>query len=176
MCADTRVGTTLLVCMLLQIYLYLERFRIAMATPATNYRGFMLKPKKTHTLRAFLSSSFLFSPIREIASEQMGLQQPYRGLFVHQEPFVPCFHKAEQMQLLLESVGISGVCFPVTWISRILAMRSPSPVALFSPRISWCGEVYNCQSCTALWKDSPLLQPEKLWCVFCVPELWVPGR
>lgn len=65
------------------------------------------------------------------------------------------------MQLLLESVGISGVCFPVTQISRILAMKSPSPVPLFSSRISWWGEVYNSWSCIALLgKDSPLLQPE----------------
>lgn len=53
-------------------------------------------------------------------------------------------------QLLLESVGISGVCSPVPVIRSVLAMGPPSLVALVISRTSQWGVVCNCWACTAL--------------------------
>lgn len=62
MCADARKGTNTAHLHVASDLPLFRRLRIAMATPITNRKGFMLKPQKAHTLRAFLSSSFLFSP------------------------------------------------------------------------------------------------------------------
>lgn len=70
--AATREGRRLPPSTLLRFYLYSKRLRITMATPITRCEGFRLKPPKVRTLRAFLSSSPIFS-ITEITSEQMGL-------------------------------------------------------------------------------------------------------
>lgn len=90
------------------------------------------------------------------------------------EPFVPWLWEAEQTQLLAESVGISGVCFPVTQISRIVAMKSVQWLFLVP---GYLGGVRSVTAGLALLclKDSPLPQPGKLWCVFCVPEFQSPG-
>lgn len=90
------------------------------------------------------------------------------------EPFVPWLWEAEQTQLLAESVGMSGVCFPVTQISRIVAMKSVRWLFLVP---GYLGRVRSVTAGLALLclKDSPLPQPGKLWCVFCVPEFQSPG-
>jgi len=113
-------------------------------------------------------SLFLIFSITEITFEQMGLKQLYHGPFVYWEPFVPWLREAEQTQLLLESVGISGVCFPVSQFSRILVMKSQSPVAIFSSRIYWWGEGYNCLSCIALFGKAFSYYSQKSFGAFSV--------
>lgn len=160
-------------CILLQIYLYSERLRIAMATPVTNWRIRAKTHKGSHFegFSLFLSVFLIFSSSQESLLSRWAYSSFTMDPLYTPSSLFPQLGDAEKTQLLLESVRISGVCFPFTQIkNRTLAMTLPSPEALFSSVISWRGEVSNRWCCCSVWKQPPLLQPEKLWCIFCVPK------
>lgn len=163
---------TLPICFLLRIYLNSERLRIAMATPITNCKEYMLKPRSAHTLRAFLSSSYFLHRRNPFWADG-----PTAAL-----SWTLCVLGALCSLALggwanAAARGVSGnIRCLFSRYSESLQWNHPVQWLFLVP--GYLGGVRSETAGLALLclKDSPLPQPGKLWCVFCVPEFQGPGR
>lgn len=145
-CAAPGRAQTLPTCVCLQLHLHSDWLRIALATPGTNCKGFILKPKKAHVLSVSLPFSHFLHHSNQFWAD--GPTAALSGMLCVLGALCSLISEPKLTQLPRESVGVSGVCLPVP--QKDPCSEITSLVAPVSSRTPQGGEVCDCWSCIAL--------------------------